>query len=345
MRCAMTGPGIGVVVIGRNEGERLRACLLSLQDVPTRVYVDSGSTDGSCALARSLGFDVVELAIPPGFTAARARNEGVDRLLARQPDLAFVQTVDGDCEVRTGWLDRARTDMAADPRRAVVFGRRRERRPEANAYHRVCDDEWDVPLGEVESCGGDALFRVSALRDVGGYNPALIAGEEPDLCLRLRQRGWRVWSNGAEMTLHDVAMDRFSQWWRRSQRAGFAFTELVRLHGRDANAHWRQLVCGALVWSAAMLAVAALLLLALLSRQPLAAVLAALGVALLAAQVVRLAWRQRTRMGGLGSGLQWAWLIMAGKLAQAQGYAQFRLQGLTRRRTAIIEYKGRPGLG
>jgi glycosyltransferase involved in cell wall biosynthesis len=45
---------VGLVIIGRNEGERLRRCLASVGaggcDV---VYVDSGSTDGSSEVARS----------------------------------------------------------------------------------------------------------------------------------------------------------------------------------------------------------------------------------------------------------------------------------------------------
>ena len=53
---------IGVVVIGRNEGERLRRCLESLgPHLAATVYVDSGSADGSVALARSLGAETVEL--------------------------------------------------------------------------------------------------------------------------------------------------------------------------------------------------------------------------------------------------------------------------------------------
>lgn len=46
---------LGVVVIGRNEGERLKRCLASLLgNVDQIVYVDSGSTDGSVQLAQGL---------------------------------------------------------------------------------------------------------------------------------------------------------------------------------------------------------------------------------------------------------------------------------------------------
>ena len=330
---------MGVVVIGRNEGQRLHACLASLPNVAARVYVDSGSTDGSCELARDMGIAVVSLAIPPGFTAARARNTGIEHLLAHHSDLAYIQTVDGDCELRTGWLEAAYADLETDPRRAVAFGRRRERYPRANAYHAACDDEWNVALGEVTSCGGDALFRITAFCEVGGYNPALIAGEEPDLCLRLRQNGWRIWSNGREMTWHDVAIGRMAQWWRRSRRTGFAFAELVDLHRVDADPGWHRLLHSALGWSGVAFAALLIAFVATALHSRPAAEGALLLAALPAAQLIRLALRQRRRAESLGASLQWAWLIMVAKAAQATGWAQYQIQHVTRARAPIIEYK------
>lgn len=337
MRNAMRQASIGVVVIGRNEGERLRACLTSIQDVDARVYVDSGSTDGSCALARTLGYDVVELDLTQGFTAARARNAGIDWLLRQHPDLELIQTVDGDCEVRAGWLDVALADLMADARRAVAFGRRRERYPGRNAYHLACDDEWNVATGNVNSCGGDALFRVAALREVNGYNGALIAGEEPDLCLRLRQKGWSIWSNGREMTWHDVAIDRFRQWWQRSRRTGFAIAELVDLHGAAADPGWRRLLGSAIGWTLVNVAVLPALLVLLVAGFTPLSVAALAPPVLCGLQVVRLAYSKR-RYGVVRS-LQWALLMMAAKAAQTYGWAQFKLQRVTRRRATLIEYK------
>src|SRR5438128_11766742 len=85
---------LAVVVIGRNEGERLRRCLQSLGDRRSAaVYVDSGSTDGSAALAKSIGVEVVELDSSRPFTAARGRNAGFDRALELHPHAEFVQFV------------------------------------------------------------------------------------------------------------------------------------------------------------------------------------------------------------------------------------------------------------
>jgi glycosyltransferase involved in cell wall biosynthesis len=117
---------VGIVAIGRNEGERLRRCLESVRGAAPRVvYVDSGSTDGSVERARGLGADVVELDLSTPFTAARARNEGLARLLELAPGTRFVQFVDGDCELAEGWIARARAELESRPRAAVVFGRRR----------------------------------------------------------------------------------------------------------------------------------------------------------------------------------------------------------------------------
>ncbi|TCD06998.1 glycosyltransferase family 2 protein [Erythrobacteraceae bacterium CFH 75059] len=329
---------IGIVIIGRNEGERLEACLRSVAGQGAAVYVDSGSTDGSVALARSLGVAVVELDTDVPFTAARARNAGLARLLRDHPEAEFVQMVDGDCAVHPEWLSTAIADMADDPRRAVVFGRRRERDPGRNAYHRAIDDEWSVPAGPASACGGDALFRVAALREVGGYNDALIAGEEPEMCLRLRARGWRVWSNGAEMTAHDVAMTHLRQWWHRARRTGFGIAALIALHGKDADRSWMRLQQSALLWSSLMLLAIPGLVLSLVGTGAPLRLLALAPALAVAAQVVRLARSKAAAMGWRG-GAQWALLIMIAKLAQARGWLQHRVQQRRGTRATLIEYK------
>lgn len=232
---------VGLVAIGRNEGERLRQCLLSvIGKVAHVVYVDSGSTDGSIELARSLLVDVVELDLSTPFTAARARNAGFAHLLEKNTQLEFVQFVDGDCEVVEGWIEGALAQLEAQPNVAVVCGRRRERFPKQSIYNQLCDMEWDTPIGEAKACGGDSMMRVKAFQQVGGFNPALIAGEEPELCVRLRQKEWKILRIDAEMTLHDAQMTRFSQWWKRALRAGHAYAEGAWLHGRSSEGHWRR---------------------------------------------------------------------------------------------------------
>lgn len=234
----MLGNRLGAVAIGRNEGERLERCLRSLvSQLEAVVYVDSGSSDGSVATARSLGVEVVELDMSVPFTMARGRNAGITRLLERHPHVELVQFVDGDCEVVDGWLERGAAAMDANPEAAVVSGRRRERHRDASIYNTLCDLEWDTPIGRVKSCHGDAMVRVRALRGAGGFNESLICGEEPELCVRLRGSGWDILRIDADMTRHDAAMTRFGQWWRRSVRGGWAYAEGAAMHGASGERH------------------------------------------------------------------------------------------------------------
>lgn len=319
---------LAAIVIGRNEGARLAACLDSLiaAGVPRIIYVDSGSTDGSPALAAAHGASVVALDMAQPFTAARARNAGLAALTAAPP--RYAQLIDGDCTLAPGWITAASAFLDRNPTVAIVAGRRRERAPDLSAYNRLCDREWNTPIGEAAACGGDALVRPDALHGIGGFDPALIAGEEPDLCLRLRRAGWRIWRIDAEMTLHDAAMTRFSQFWTRARRAGHAYAEGAARHGRAPEGHFVPETRRALLWG---LALPAITLLATLFTGP-------LGLVLLAAyplQVARLARRD----GLTRPAWEAALLLTLAKFAETQGILGYHLRRLNRRPARLIEYK------
>lgn len=321
-RRAESAQPVDAVVIGRNEGQRLIACLASMQGQVRRVvYVDSGSTDGSPEAARAAGARVVELDMSQPFTAARARNAGLKALEADPP--ALVQFIDGDCTLQPGWIDQASGFLDENEGVAVVCGRRRERYPQSSVYNALCDAEWNTPVGKALSCGGDALMRYAPVAAIGGFRNDLIAGEEPELCLRLRKKGWSIWRIDAEMTLHDAAISRFGQWWRRVERGGYAFAEgATRFSSREEPFRRRE-YARILVWGLALpLAVAALALIV----HPLA-------LALLLAYPAQV-WRLHHRMGWRA-----ATLNTLGKFAEAQGALRFHLRRLTRRDPALIEYK------
>ncbi len=321
---------LGVVVIGRNEGERLKRCLASLlSNVDQIVYVDSGSTDGSVQLAQRLGVEVVALDMTRPFTAARARNEGFEGLQQLLPGITYVQFVDGDCEVVAGWLAKAQAFLEQYPTYAVVCGRRRERFPQQSIYNLLCDLEWDTPIGEAKACGGDALMRADAFAAVNGFRADLIAGEEPELCVRLRDAGWKIWRLDAEMTLHDAAITRFGQWWQRTLRGGHAFAEGAFLHGAAPERHWLRESRRAWFWglgiplaiagASVMLGWAGLLLLLI---YPL--------------QVARLALRgtRSPRENWLQAGL-----LVLGKFPEMLGQVKFLLSRIGAGKTRLIEYK------
>jgi GT2 family glycosyltransferase len=237
------------VAIGRNEGERLRDCFDSMaHQVDRIVYVDSGSTDNSREIAREAGAEIVHLDASRPFTAARARNAGFEHIKTTARETDFIQFIDGDCALRDGWIAQAQAFLRTHPDVGVVCGRRRERFPEASVYNRLIDREWDTPAGESKACGGDALVRVAAFITAGGFNPGMIAGEEPELCVRLRQAGWRIWRLDAEMTWHDAALKRFGAWWQRARRAGHAYAEGATLHGAAPERHNVTQTRRALLW-------------------------------------------------------------------------------------------------
>lgn len=323
---------VGAVAIGKNEGERLKVCLRSLRDQAAHlVYVDSGSTDASVEFARSVGAQVVELDPSIPFTAARARNAGVQRLVQVAPDLRYAQLIDGDCELVDGWMDQAVDFLDTNEEYAAAAGRLRERFPEASVYNYLCDVEWDTPVGDVDACGGIAMMRTRAFESVGGFRPELIAGEEPELCLRLRSEGWKIRRLDAEMALHDVAMSRFSQWWKRVTRAGHAYAEGALLHGAPPERMWVQESRRIFVWG---------LLLPLLAMV-LAPSTAGLSLLLLLAyplNVIRIARRLQRE----GESRPWtlAAFLMLGKFPEAVGWVRFHWGRLTGKRSGIIEHKG-----
>ena len=319
---------LGVVVIGRNEGSRLKTCLESVVNAGHVVYVDSGSTDNSVDIAEKLGVTVVNLDLSVPFTAARARNEGFQRLSELEPDITYVQFVDGDCEVVNTWLEKAVAFLDKNENVAVVCGRRRERFPEASVYNQLCDIEWNTPTGEAKACGGDALMRATVFQAVGGYNPYVIAGEEPELCVRIRQQGWKIWRLDEEMTLHDANITKFSQWWKRNIRTGYAYALGAQMHGASNERHKVKEIQRTRIWGGYI---------------PLSIVIAtiiqykfAIATIIYPIQIIRIALKNSNNINNKWA---YAFYITVGKFPEMVGQLKFFLDRCLDNRSKIIEYK------
>ena len=330
---------LGIVAIGRNEGERLRICLESALAVQAPVvYVDSGSSDGSVALAHKLGVSVLRLDPSRPFTAGRARREGFQKLLEEHRDLAEVFFVDGDCEVVSGWLETAQRFFRERPEVGAVCGRRRERFPQRSMFNRICDFEWSAPAGACLSVGGDSLFRVSAYLEAGEFNPRVPAGEEPELCLRLRAAGWLVWRLDEDMTTHDAAMIHWSQWWKRNERTGYGGYDVER---RFALGMFDRLIRGAYVWSASYAAALTTVVAVMLLVRPWwsGLVVAALAGLLWTAQAVRVARHARRRGVSWRGCCEIGGLTMLSKVPIAFGAVRGVWAARRGEQARIIEYK------
>lgn len=339
MNDSPTTPRLSIVVIGRNEGERLRRCLLSILSASTGghsaelIYVDSASTDGSPELAARLGAEVIAIN-PQRPSAALGRNAGWARARGE-----YVLFLDGDTVLERDFLPAALASLEADPQIAAVWGHRRELATRDSWYNRVLDLDWIYPPGDSEFCGGDALFRREALLASGGFNPALIAGEEPELCARLRARGYRIVHIDQAMTGHDLAMTRFSQYWRRAERAGHAYADVARRLAHSPTPLWRR-ECRRNLVHAGLLVLALPLLAALISFTPAAVWLAALVVGALL--LLRTAWRARWKHSDGRTLLGYALHSHLQQLPIAWGQLRWHLDQRLGQRRGLIEYKGKP---
>jgi GT2 family glycosyltransferase len=326
---------VGIVVIGRNEEDRLAACLESAAYLGWPVvYVDSGSIDRSVAIAGSYGVEIIELDRASPFSAARARNEGFKRLRNRQPGIQFVQFLDGDCILLPGWIDVAIRALSTQSKRAAVFGHLLERHADATPYNRLCAMEWRLAPGDLEnfgSLGGISMMRADVFSELGGFRPDVIAGEDSELGVRMGLAGYKITKIDSPMATHDANMSSFRQWWRRAVRAGHAIGQRYDIHGRSALRDCVKERNSTLFWGIGFPLL--VLLMALPTRGASLLLLAAypaLGIRV---------WRYRRSLGERsGDAALYAAYVLIAKFAHAAGLTRFFISKLTQR-YRIIEYK------
>jgi GT2 family glycosyltransferase len=328
---AMESDQIGFVVIGRNEGERLRRCFESLSNFQSAkiVYVDSGSTDDSVALAKSFNYGVVNLNLETPFTAARARNAGF-AFLKEHAEFQYIQFLDGDCELVEGWIASALDFLERKRDVAVVCGRRREKFPEQSVYNDLADMEWDTPVGKAESCGGDSVIRREAFEKAGRFDPVIMAGEEPDLCARIIEAGWKVWRLDQEMSRHDADIHTFKQWWMRGVRAGYAMIQVALLKSTSTDVVYGRLIARTVFW--ALIVPLFVLFSVTISWAGLALVL------IYVFQIFRV--QRNVRFKGRGAWL-YAMFVVLDNFPRLCGAVKYFLQRMAGKRQSLIEYKSR----
>ncbi len=325
----------GIVIIGRNEGDRLKACFESIANIDcNKIYVDSGSTDKSIAVAKAFAIETVELEPNRPFSAARARNEGFERLFELNPNTEFVQFIDGDCTLLPGWLETATEALQTFPERAAVIGHLVERNIDVSTYNRLCALEWRSSPGDLTdygALGGISMMRAEVFRNLGGFNPDVIAGEDSELGVRMGLAGYKVTKLDHPMATHDANITQFGQWWKRAVRAGHAIGQRSFLNGNTAQKDCVRERNSTLFWG---LGIPVTIMLGLLPTQGYSLLLIGAYV-LLAYRVIRYRMQQ-------GDSFDDAWLytkyLLLTKFANALGLIKFYLNKLTER-YEIIEYK------
>jgi hypothetical protein len=281
---------------------------------------------------------VIEIDPSLPFSAARSRNEGFARLRSLYPSIPFVQFVDGDCEVEADWLESAHRDLAKRADAAVVFGGLKERDPDSTVYNRLCHMEWRSRPGEALSSGGIFMARAEAFDQVGGFNRAIVAGEESELCLRLRQAGWKIICLPQPMAIHEAGITRFAQWWKRTVRAGHSYAQGMAVRGLRGEKHHARQVFSSFLWGllAPAAAVGSLIAGRWIAWSPWIALAVLLAFGALGARV----YRSRRALGdGPRDAALYAAFCLLGKPAMALGSLKFFLVRLRGDQPGMIEYK------
>jgi cellulose synthase/poly-beta-1,6-N-acetylglucosamine synthase-like glycosyltransferase len=241
--------------------------------------------------------------------------------------------LDGDTILDADFPLAALAELEKDAANAAAWGHRREFCGCVSVYVRVLDLDWVYEPGETLFFGGDVLVRRAALESVGGFDEKLIAGEEPEMCRRMRNNSWRIQHIDVPMTLHDLAITRFSQYWRRATRAGYAFASVSARFRATSDPFWssdarRNRIRGLFWLLSPILALA--ISVWLLSPLPLA-----LWLLLLVSVTLRSAWLSRWKSNDRKT------LILYGLHSHLQQVPIFlgQLQYLTNRDRKLMEYK------
>jgi cellulose synthase/poly-beta-1,6-N-acetylglucosamine synthase-like glycosyltransferase len=327
---------LSVVIIGRNEGARLDRCLQSVRAMHHEtfdieiLYVDSVSTDDSIAIARRHKAEIVEVR-PSRPTAALGRNAGWRRSTG-----SFVLFLDGDTVLDPTFVDGSLTEFD-QPKAAIVWGHRREIHPEQSIFNRVLDLDWIYAPGVVEFCGGDAIVRRAVLEQVGGFDETLIAGEEPEMCRRIRAAGYQILHVDRPMTGHDLAMTSWKQYCRRAMRAGYAYAEVSTRFRNTGMPFWEEDARRNRSRAVILLllpAVGAVTSILLWNAWPIAG-----SAAVLLLLVIRTAWKARWKSS------DWGTLFLYGIHSHLQqipiywGQMQYARDRRAGQRRGLIEYK------
>lgn len=233
----MNYPNVSVVIIGRNEGDRLIRCVQAVQNLeyPSEkmeiIYVDSRSSDGSAARVRNLGVEKVYILEQEKTCAAMGRNLGLKHSKGE-----FILFLDGDTQISSDFLVTAIPHFEQDEI-AIVYGKRIEIHPESR-YIKLCGSDWSQRIpGFTETSAGDILMRSSVIKEIGGYKE-IIAGEDPEMSNSVINAGYKILFLDKDMVKHDLAIYSFKQYWKHSVRSGFAYAVVADLTKERAIPLW-----------------------------------------------------------------------------------------------------------
>jgi O-antigen biosynthesis protein len=222
----VTWPRISVVVCSYNGQRTIRDCLEGLLELEYPdfevIVVDDGSTDMTSAIAREYGFGLITT---PHRGLSHARNVGIEAATGE-----IVAFIDDDARPDPHWLTYLavtflRTDHVGvggpniAPAGDGVVAECVANSPGGPVHVLLSDQEAEhIP-------GCNMAFRKAGLQAIGGFDPQFrAAGDDVDMCWRLRQAGGTLGFSPAAMVWHH-RRNSVRAYWRQQQ--GYAMAEVL----------------------------------------------------------------------------------------------------------------------
>jgi GT2 family glycosyltransferase len=196
-------PKFSVVVPVLNSRAYLRESLGSIRraialhgDVEL-VVMDNGSTDGSYEMLLADYASFARIEQVKGVTVGALRNLGA--ALTRCDILVFL---DSDCVIPEDYFDQAL--QVLQTKRVDATGSKVSL-PECpnwveKVWYAMHSTQREGYRNYINS--GNLVVRKSAFDAVGGFDGALVTGEDSDLCIRLNQRGYKVYVAPSVRAIH-----------------------------------------------------------------------------------------------------------------------------------------------
>jgi len=185
---------LAVVLISKNQAWNMSRLIESVLEETSWIgskeilLVDSASTDETIKVAKKHSIKIIHLLPNQHLAPAVGRYIG-----EKHSNSKFILFLDGDMELFPGWLKKGCEFLKNRPEVAVVTGKRIDLpTTEKHKNDSVINSDTHGDATEISYSGGAAMYRRSVLNDVGTFNPYLFSDEEPDLCIRIRNAGYKI---------------------------------------------------------------------------------------------------------------------------------------------------------
>ena len=219
-------PELSVVLISKNQAWNIARLIESVIQHTSAAssreitLVDSASTDNTTTSASVYTINVLKLQPDQHLSPAAGRYVGYQHTHGD-----FVLFLDGDMELCPDWVEHALTILRSRPEIAVMTGETVDLTPGENAGSTVKTSPSFPPrLTDVPYVAGAGLYRRQVLDQVGCFNPYLYSDEEPELCIRIRQAGYRIAQTNTPIAYHystpSEALTTLIGRWRRNLYLG-----------------------------------------------------------------------------------------------------------------------------